>query len=41
MLTGKIRSQFDDILGAFWSGGIANPLGVIERITRVQSVGYV
>lgn len=33
MLTGEIRSQIDRIWDAFWSGGIANPLEVIEQIT--------
>ena len=33
MLTGEIRSQIDTIWNAFWSGGIANPLEVIEQIT--------
>jgi type I restriction enzyme M protein len=33
MLTGEIRSQIDAIWNAFWSGGISNPLEVIEQIT--------
>ncbi|WP_223522339.1 class I SAM-dependent DNA methyltransferase [Pseudomonas sp. A-B-26] len=33
MLTGEIRSQIDAIWNAFWSGGIANPLEVMEQIT--------
>ncbi len=33
MLTGAIRSQIDRIWDAFWSGGISNPLEVIEQIT--------
>jgi type I restriction enzyme M protein len=33
MLTGGLRSQIDSIWNAFWSGGIANPLEVIEQIT--------
>jgi hypothetical protein len=33
MLTGELRSQIDRIWGAFWSGGISNPLEVIEQIT--------
>jgi type I restriction enzyme M protein len=33
MLTGEIRSQVDRIWDAFWSGGISNPLEVIEQIT--------
>ncbi len=30
---GEIRSQIDRIWDAFWSGGISNPLEVIEQIT--------
>src|SRR3954471_6647715 len=33
MITGTIRSQVDQIWDAFWSGGISNPLEVIEQIT--------
>jgi type I restriction enzyme M protein len=33
MLTGEIRSRIDQIWKAFWTGGISNPLEVIEQIT--------
>ena len=33
MITGAIKSQIDQIWNAFWAGGIANPLEVIEQIT--------
>src|SRR5712671_3702250 len=33
MLTGDIRTKIDQIWDAFWSGGISNPLEVIEQIT--------
>jgi type I restriction enzyme M protein len=33
VITGAIRSQIDRIWDAFWSGGISNPLEVIEQIT--------
>src|SRR5882724_5521269 len=33
MITGEIRSKIDAIWNAFWAGGIANPLEVIEQIT--------
>ena len=33
MLTGDIRSQIDSVWNAFWTGGISNPLEVIEQIT--------
>ena len=33
MLPGELRSQIDRIWEAFWAGGIANPLEVMEQIT--------
>jgi type I restriction enzyme M protein len=33
MLTGEIRNQVDRIWDAFWTGGISNPLEVIEQFT--------
>jgi len=33
MITGDIRNRIDQIWNAFWAGGIANPLEVIEQIT--------
>ena len=33
MLTGAVKNQIDQIWNGFWSGGIANPLEVIEQIT--------
>ena len=33
MLTGELRSQIDAIWNSFWSGGISNPLEVMEQIT--------
>ena len=33
MLTREIRNQVDQIWNAFWSGGVSNPLSVIEQIT--------
>ena len=33
MVTGTLKSQVDKVWDAFWSGGIANPLQVIEQIT--------
>ena len=29
----KCRNQVDQIWNAFWSGGVSNPLSVIEQIT--------
>ncbi|MDD2765816.1 MAG: class I SAM-dependent DNA methyltransferase [Opitutaceae bacterium] len=33
MLTGEIRNQIDQIWNNFWTGGISNPLEVIEQFT--------
>lgn len=33
MLTGELRTQIDRIWDSFWTGGISNPLEVIEQIT--------
>jgi len=33
MLTGTIRNQVDQIWETFWTGGVSNPLSVIEQIT--------
>jgi type I restriction enzyme M protein len=33
VITGDLKSKIDRIWDAFWSGGIANPLEVIEQIT--------
>lgn len=33
MLTGELRSHVDSVWNAFWSGGISNPLEVLEQIT--------
>ena len=31
--TGELKSQVDSIWDDFWSGGISNPLEVMEQIT--------
>jgi type I restriction enzyme M protein len=33
MITGELKNQINTIWDAFWSGGISNPLEVIEQIT--------
>lgn len=33
MITGELKSKVDSVWNAFASGGIANPLEVIEQIT--------
>src|ERR1700730_12827081 len=39
MLTGELRSKIDNVWNAFWAGGIANPLEVIEQITYLLFIG--
>ncbi|WP_063010417.1 type I restriction-modification system subunit M [Nocardia nova] len=36
MITGELRSRIDRLWDAFWSGGISNPLEVIEQITYLM-----
>ncbi|MDE1671263.1 type I restriction-modification system subunit M [Nocardia gipuzkoensis] len=36
MITGELRSKIDQLWNAFWSGGISNPLEVIEQITYLM-----
>ena len=33
MITGEIKSKVDAVWDAFWTGGISNPLEVMEQIT--------
>ena len=33
MITGELKSQIDKVWEAFWTGGIANPITVIEQMT--------
>lgn len=33
MITGEIKSKIDQIWNSFWSGGISNPLEVMEQMT--------
>ncbi len=33
MLAGELRGKVDGLWNAFWAGGIANPIEVIEQIT--------
>ena len=39
MLTGELKNKIDTVWNAFWTGGIANPLEVIEQITDVAPQG--
>jgi type I restriction enzyme M protein len=33
MITGELKSQIDKVWDAFWTGGLSNPLTVIEQMT--------
>jgi len=33
MITGELKSKIDSIWETFWTGGLANPLSVIEQVT--------
>ena len=33
MITGELKSQVDKVWEAFWTGGISNPISVIEQFT--------
>lgn len=33
MVTGDLKSKIDQVWNTFWSGGVSNPLSVIEQIT--------
>ena len=36
MLTGQIRNDIDKLWEKFWTGGITNPLTVIEQISYLM-----
>lgn len=38
MITGELKNKIDDIWNAFWSGGITNPLTVVEQITYLMFI---
>ncbi|MYB29719.1 MAG: hypothetical protein F4Y18_01595 [Cenarchaeum sp. SB0663_bin_5] len=33
MVTGELKRQIDAVWNDFWSGGISNPLEVMEQLT--------
>lgn len=33
MITGSLKNQVDRVWDTFWSGGISNPMDVIEQFT--------
>ncbi|MFC0862563.1 N-6 DNA methylase [Sphaerimonospora cavernae] len=38
MITGELKNKIDRLWDAFWSGGISNPLEVIEQITYLMFI---
>ena len=38
MITGELKNKIDGIWNIFWSGGITNPLTVIEQITYLMFI---
>ncbi len=38
MLTGELRSQIDSVWYALWSGGISNPIEVLEQINYLSFI---
>lgn len=38
MITGELKSQIDKVWEAFWTGGLSNPITVIEQITYLLFV---
>jgi type I restriction enzyme M protein len=38
VITGELRSRIDRLWDSFWSGGISNPLEVIEQITYLMFI---
>jgi type I restriction enzyme M protein len=38
VITGDLKNKIDRVWDAFWSGGISNPLEVIEQITYLMFI---
>ena len=38
MLTGELKNKVDSLWEIFWTGGIANPLDVIEQMTYLMFI---
>jgi len=38
MITGEMKSKIDRIWDAMWSGGVSNPLSVIERLDELHTL---
>ena len=35
MVTGELKGRIDSLWEVFWTGGLTNPLDVIEQMTRL------
>ena len=40
MLTGALKNKVDSIWEMFWTGGITNPLDVVEQMTYLNANAY-
>jgi type I restriction enzyme M protein len=38
MITGELKTQVDKIWTSFWTGGVSNPLTVIEQFTYLPFI---
>ena len=38
MITGELKNKIDSLWETFWTGGLTNPLTVIEQITYLMFV---
>ena len=38
MVTGELKSKIDNLWELFWTGGLTNPLDVIEQMTYLMFI---
>ena len=38
MITGELKNKIDGLWGIFWTGGLTNPLDVIEQMTYMMFI---
>ena len=38
MLTGELRNKIDSLWEMFWTGGVVNPLDVVEQMTYLMFI---
>ena len=39
MITGELKNKIDSLWEIFWTGGLTNPLDVIEQMTYLMFIG--